>query len=122
LFQQVTTLLGRWQVEGPEQPRHDDYVYALRDEAAYLHADGRRQAVQRLDPASIVCQFCGKSWDQVRGVFQGKRRVRDPNTSAIAIVWICNECVARMGEILAEEPEGAPWLLGWEVWSRRDLA
>jgi hypothetical protein len=34
----------------------------------------------------------------------GKRRVRDPNTSAIAVVWICSECVAPMAETLAEEP------------------
>jgi hypothetical protein len=108
-------------VEGPEPPPHDDYVFALRDEAAYLHADDDKpQAVEPFDRASIICQFCGRSWDQVRGVFQAKRRVRDPNTSAIAIVWICNECVGRMAQILAEEPEGSPWLFGWEVWSRRD--
>jgi len=41
----------------------------------------------------------------------------DPNTSALAVVWICDECVARMVQVLAEKPEGAPWLFGWEVWS-----
>jgi hypothetical protein len=109
-------------VEGTEQPSHDGYVYALRDEAAYLHADDDKPpAVEPFEPASIVCQFCGKSWDKVRGMFQAKRRVRDPNTSAIAMVWICDECVARMAQLLAEEPERL-WLLGWEVWSRRDRA
>jgi hypothetical protein len=33
-----------------------------------------------------------------------QREQRDPNTSALAAVWICNECVARMAQILAEEP------------------
>jgi hypothetical protein len=36
---------------------------------------------------------------------------RDPNTSALAVVWIC-ECVARMAQVLAEKPEGARWLFG----------
>jgi ClpX C4-type zinc finger len=109
-------------VEGTERPLRDDYVYALREEEGYLHADDDKpQTVEPFDPVSIICQFCGKSWDEVRGIFQAKRRVRDPNTSAIAVVWICDECVARMAEILAEEPE-RPWLFGWEVWSRRDRA
>jgi transposase/uncharacterized coiled-coil protein SlyX len=38
---------------------------------------------------------------------------------AIAAVWICNECVARMAQTLAEEPAGTPWLLGWQAWSGR---
>jgi hypothetical protein len=104
-------------VEGTEQPHHSDYVYAVKDEAAYLEADEKRTPGVRLDPASIVCQFCGKSWQQVRGVFQAKHLIKDPNTSAIAVVWICNECVARMAQTLAEEPAGTPWLLGWQAWS-----
>jgi hypothetical protein len=40
---------------------------------------------------------------------------RDPNTFALAVVWICNECVAQMEQTLAEEHAGGPWLLGWEV-------
>jgi hypothetical protein len=103
-------------VEGTEQPHHDGYVYAVRDEEAYLEADEKRVGV-RLDPASIVCQFCGKAWQQVRGVFQAKHLTRDPNTSAIAAVWVCNECVARMAQALVEEPAGTPWLLGWQAWS-----
>ena len=72
----------------------------------------------RSDPASIVCQFCGKSWQQVRGVFQAKHLTRDPNTSAIAVVWICNECVARMAQTLAGEPaEVVPGFVGFGVGS-----
>jgi ClpX C4-type zinc finger len=109
-------------VEGTERPPHDDYVYALRDEEAYLHADDKPEVVEPFYPSSIVCQFCGKSWEQVRGVFQAKRRVRDPNTAALAVVWICNECVGAMAQILADEPLSTPWLFGWEVWSRRGHA
>jgi hypothetical protein len=108
-------------VEGTEQSLHDDYVYALRDEAAYLQGDDQKPPIpsEPFDDASILCQFCGKSWTQVQGVFQAKRRVRDPNTSVIAMVWICNECVAQMAQTLADEPRRQRWLLGWEVWSQR---
>jgi hypothetical protein len=103
-------------VEGTEQPHHDDYVYALRDEDAYLHADDdKQQIVEPFDPPSIVCQFCGKSWKQVPMLFQAKRRTMDPNTSALADVWICNECVARMAQILAEEPSKR--LRSWREWT-----
>jgi ClpX C4-type zinc finger len=107
-------------VEGTEQPPQDDYVYALRDEAAYLQGDDQKPPIpsEPSDWSSIVCQFCGKTWNEVRGVFQAKRRVRDPNTSALSAVWICNECVTQMAQILAEEPAGTPWLLGWEIWSQ----
>jgi hypothetical protein len=105
-------------VKGTEQPRHDDYVFALRDEGAYLHADDDKpQTVEPLDPPPIVCQFCGKPREQVAGLFEAKRRVRDPNTSALAAVWICNECVARMAQILAEEPPGPQWLRRWRQWT-----
>jgi hypothetical protein len=108
-------------VEGTEQPHDDDYVYALRDEAAYLQADDEKpQMVEPFDPASIVCQFCGKSFGQVSTLFEAKRKVRDPNTEAIAAVWICNECVARMAQTLAEQPPGTRSLWVWQVWSRRD--
>jgi hypothetical protein len=58
-------------VEGTEQPLRDDYVYALRDEDAYLQADDEKpQIVEPFDPASIVCQFCGKSYEQVSTLFE----------------------------------------------------
>jgi hypothetical protein len=37
-------------------------------------------------------------------LFQAKRRTMDPNTSAIVAVWICNECVVQMRQILAAAP------------------
>jgi ClpX C4-type zinc finger len=105
-------------VEESEQAHHHDYVYALRDEEAYLQGDDdKSQVVEPFDPPSIVCQFCGKTWEQVRGLFEAKRRVRDPNTSALAAVWICNECVARMAQLLAEEPPGPQWLQRWRRWT-----
>ena len=84
-------------MEGAEQPAHDAYVYAIRDEAAYLQVDDEKQETppEPLDPASILCQFCGTSWEQVPVLFQAKRRTMDPNTSAIVAVWICDECVAQ---------------------------
>jgi hypothetical protein len=85
-------------VEGAEQRPHDAYVYAIGDEAAYLQADGEEQPTppKPVDPASILCQFCGKSWEQVPMLFQARRRTMDPNTSAIGAVWIRNECVAQL--------------------------
>jgi hypothetical protein len=104
-------------MEGTEQPFRDDYVYAVRDEAAYLQAgDEKPEPVKPFDPASIVCQFCGKSFEQVPRLFAAKRRVRDPNTSAIVLVWICNECVVHMAQVLAEEPTGTRWLRGPYFW------
>ena len=74
-------------MEGTEQPHHNDYVYALKDEKAYLQADDEKpEIVEPFDPASIVCQFCGKSSEQIPGFFQAKRLARDPNTSALAQV------------------------------------
>jgi hypothetical protein len=112
-------------VEGTEQPRHSDYVYALKDEAASLQADDQKPGIA-LDAAFIACQFCGRLSEQVAGgLFQAKHLVRDPNTAALAIVWICDECVAWMAQVLAEDPPGTPgtqWMRGWQVWSRRGRA
>ena len=110
-------------MEGAEQPPRDAYVYAVEDEAAFLQADDEKQeALQEpLDPASILCQFCGKSWEQVPVLFQAKRRTMDPNTSAIVAVWICNECVVRLGQLLAAEPPGTRGLHFWSAWSYRIL-
>jgi ClpX C4-type zinc finger len=104
-------------MEETEQPLHHDYVYALKDEEAYLQADDKKpEIVEPFDPASILCQFCGKSFGQVPRLFEAKRRVRDPNTGAIVAVWICNECVARMAQVLAEEPAGTRWLRWHGMW------
>ena len=108
-------------MEGAEQPAHDAYVYAIRDEAAYLQVDDEKQETppEPLDPASTLCQFCGKSWEQVPVLFQAKRRTMDPNTSAIVAVWICNECIAQLGQIIAAEPPGTRGLHWWSAWSYR---
>jgi hypothetical protein len=52
-------------------------------------------------------------------LFQAKRRTMDPNTSAIVAVWICTECIARLGQLLAAEPPGTRGLHWWQVWSYR---
>jgi ClpX C4-type zinc finger len=112
----------RYRVEGTEQPHHNDYVYALKDEEAYLQADDKKLGI--VEPVdSIVCQFCGKFSEQVAGgLFQAKHLARDPNTSALTTVWICDECVARMAQVLAEESPGTQWMRGWQIWSRRGRA
>jgi hypothetical protein len=105
-------------VEGTE-PGREGYVYALRDEAAYLQVqpeDEKQEIFVPFDPASIVCQFCGRSYQEVPNLFEAKRKVRDPNNDAIASVWICDGCVARMTQILAEEPPGARSLWWWGSW------
>jgi hypothetical protein len=109
-------------VEGTDQPHHNDYVYALKDEEAYLQADDKKLGI--VEPVdSIVCQFCGKFSEQVAGgLFQAKHLARDPNTSALTTVWICDECVARMAQVLAEESSGTQWMRGWQFWSRRGRA
>ena len=104
-------------MEETEQPLHDDYVYAVKDEEAYLQADDEKPPILSEPFPSIVCQFCGKPFEEVAGLFEAKRRVRDPNTSALAAVWICNECVARMTQILTEEPPRPQWLRRWRQWT-----
>jgi hypothetical protein len=108
-------------VEGAEQPPDGAYVFAVRDEAAYLQPDDEKQPTppEPLDPASILCQFCGRSWEQVPGLFQAKRRTTDPNTAAIVAVWICNECVTLLAQILAADRPGTRWLYPWQSWSYR---
>jgi hypothetical protein len=104
-------------VEETEQPLRDDYVYAVNDEAAYLQADDEKPPIPKEPFPSILCQFCGKTFEQVAGLFEAKRRVRDPNTSALAAVWICNECVVQMARLLTEEPPGPQWLRRWRQWT-----
>jgi hypothetical protein len=57
--------------------------------------------------------------------YKARRRGTKPRRDELALlrgaapattkVWICNECVARMAQTLAEELAGTPWLLGWQV-------
>jgi ClpX C4-type zinc finger len=112
---------GRWAsevpVEGTEQPPREGYVFAVREEAAWLEAgDEKPEVVPPFNPTSILCQFCGRSYGEVRHLFQAKRKTRDPNTDAIAEVWICNQCVSRMAEVLAEDPPRTRGLWFWANW------
>ena len=97
--------------EGSDQPRDDAYVYALRDEAAYLQTDEDEKpeiiAEPPPDPARFKCWFC-RSTDR-RVLFGAEYPVRDPNTFAvIAQIFICDKCVANFAESLAQESPKAP--------------
>jgi len=96
--------------EGTDQPRDHPYVYALTDEAAYLRTDEDEKpaiiAESTPDLATLVCSFCKKS---TQHLFGSEYPVRDPNTFAIiAHVLICNECVARFADALAQQTPGPP--------------
>jgi hypothetical protein len=86
--------------------------YALRDEEAYLQPDEDEKpeivAEPPPDPALFRCSFCRKT--DRRLLFGAEYPVRDPNTFAvIALVSICDECVAEFAERLAQESlEGPP--------------
>jgi hypothetical protein len=100
------------------EPSSSGYVYDVRDEAAYLQPEDEKQEVtQPFDPSSMVCQFCGLWRAEASHLFEAKHRVRNPNTDAIASVWICDECVARMAELAAQEPPASRWgLWFWRQW------
>jgi ClpX C4-type zinc finger len=102
-------------VEAATDPPSDHaYLYAVTDEEAYLEAGEDEKAAMDAGPpdlASIICQFCGKSAEQVPILFAAQRPVRDPTTFAtIAVVWICNECVGSLAEALAQQPPGTRFL------------
>jgi hypothetical protein len=98
--------------EGSDPPRGDAYVYALRDEEAYLQTDEDEKpaiiAEPPPDPALFKCSFCRQTDRRV--LFGAEYPVRDPNTFAvIALVSICDECVAMFAERLAQGSlEGPP--------------
>ena len=84
--------------EDSEQPRGDAFIYALRDEAAYLETGEDEKPAVVAEPlpdrASFKCSFC-RSTDR-RVLFGSEYPVRDPETFAvIAQVLICDRCVAR---------------------------
>jgi len=105
-------------MEGTEPPGRNDYVYAVRDEAAYLQPDDEKQEVARpFGLASVVCQFCGRPpRAKAPQLFEAKHKVRDPNTDAIASVWICNECIAHLARFASEKPAEVPSLWFWRNW------
>jgi hypothetical protein len=98
--------------QGSDPPRGDAYVYALRDEQADLQTDEDDKpeivAEPPPDPAWFKCSFCRKTDRLV--LFGAEYPVRDPNTFAvIALVSICDECVADFAERLAQDRlEGPP--------------
>jgi ClpX C4-type zinc finger len=100
--------------EANDPPGDHAYVYAATDEEAYLEAGADEKPAMDARPpdlASIICQFCGKSAEQVPRLFAAPRPVQDPTTFAtIAVVWICNECVGSLAEALAQEPSGTRFL------------
>jgi hypothetical protein len=53
--------------------------------------------------------FCRKSHPRVQQLYGADYAVRDPNTFAIiTLIFICDECVARFAESLAQESPKAP--------------
>ena len=97
-------------MEGTGSPSDRRHLY-LKEEAAYLHADDDKpQVVEPSDRSSIVCQFCASPGSMVRGVFHasagsGIQHLGDRGGLDL------HECVARMAQVLAEEPEGTPGCL-----------
>ena len=93
--------------ETSEPPAGDTYVYALTDEAAYLLTHDEKPAIIAApppDPAQFKCWFCRKSYQQVQTLFGAEYPVRDPHDFANeTLILICNECVTRFAESLAQE-------------------
>jgi ClpX C4-type zinc finger len=102
--------------EASDQSGGDAYLYALRDEQAYLQTDDQTDdekpaiiARPPPDPAQFKCWFCRKSHQQVQMLFGAEYPVRDPNNFANeTLIFICDECVAKFAERLARSVPGAP--------------
>ena len=97
--------------QGSDRPSSDAYLYALRDEAAYLQADEDEKpeivAEPPPDPAWFKCWFC-RSTDR-RVLFGAEYPVRNPDTFAVIMhIFICDKCVANFAESLAPESPKAP--------------
>jgi hypothetical protein len=99
--------------EASDHPAGDGYGYALTDEAAYLQTDDDEKPAVIAEPppdlAQFTCWFCRKSHQQVETLFGAEYPVRDPHDFANeTLIFICNECVARFAESLAQERPEAP--------------
>jgi hypothetical protein len=99
--------------EAHDQPGGDAHIYALTDEAAYLQTDDDEKPAiipePPPDPAQFKCWFCRKPHQQVHTLFGAEYPVRDPNNFANeTLIFICNECVTRFAESLAQEGPKAP--------------
>jgi hypothetical protein len=97
--------------QGSDQPSSGAYVYALRDEAAYLQTDEDAKpeiiAEPPPDPAWFKCWFCRRTDRRV--LFGADDPVRDPNTLAVStLIFICDKSVANFAESLARESPRAP--------------
>jgi hypothetical protein len=97
---------------GSDPPRGDAYIYALRDETAYLHIDEDEKpeiVMERPDPSWFKCSFCRRTDQPV--LFGAEYPIRDPNTFAVIThACICGDCVAQFAERLAKAggPEAPP--------------
>ena len=99
------------------EPSSSGYVYDVRDEPAYLQPEDEKQEVaQPFDLSPIACQFCGLWRAEASHLFEAKHKVRNPNTDAIASVWICNQCVVFMARLATKEPRVTPRLWFWRQW------
>ena len=100
--------------EGTDQPPGDGYVYALKDEEAYLQRDEDEKpeiTMEPPDPSWFKCSFCRKTDRHV--LFGAEYPVRDPHTFAVlAQIFICDECVARFAASLALEAGGPAATVG----------
>ena len=92
--------------EGNDQPRSGGHIYTLRNEEAFLQTDHEKPAIiaePPPDPAQFKCWFCRKSHQQVQTLFGAEYPVRDPHNFANeTLIFICNECVTRFAESLAQ--------------------
>ena len=97
--------------EGSDPPHGDAYLYALREEEAYLQTDEDEKPElipEPPDPAWFKCWFCRKPRQQVQMLFGADIPVRDPkNFSNETPIFICNECVAKFAEWFARKVSGA---------------
>jgi hypothetical protein len=98
--------------EGNDQPRGGDRIYTLRNEEAFLQTDDEKPAIiaePPPDPAQFKCWFCRKSHQQVQTLFGAEYPVRDPHDFANeTLIFICDECVTRFAESLAQDTSRAP--------------
>ena len=98
--------------EGNDQPRGGDHIYNLRNEEAFLQTDDEKPAIiaePLPDLAQFKCWFCRKSHQQVQTLFGAEYPVRDPHNFANeTLIFICNECVTRFAESLAQDTPKAP--------------
>ena len=96
---------------GSDQHPGDAYVYALRDEEAYLQTDEDDKPEIIAEPSCrtrlVQVPFCRRTDRRV--LFGGEYPVRDPTTFAvIALIFICDKCVANFAESLGQERPKAP--------------